>query len=341
VRVEVEDTDTEIQACYEAGWTDGLPVIPPTRSRVDAMLGRLVSEAADVIAVLPPGGGEATLERVAANAVMAGCLPSYFPVVVAAVRAVADPEFNAEGLLTTVHSASPLLLVNGPISRAIGMNGEAGALGAGNRANATIGRALQLCCRNIAGARPGELDATTLAHPGKYSYCFTEHPHSPWPELAVDRGFRPEESAVTVYGADAPLCIVEMGRPDPESVLTTIAAAVAIPGTYNAYFRGELWLVLSPDHAEIISSHGWSKADIGRFMFEHAQLRAGFLRNRGLYGYHRNQPAWVDEAEPDEMIPIMDSPERLVVTVSGGGFGGYTAVIFGLGGFSVTKRVDT
>jgi hypothetical protein len=232
--------------------------------------------------------------------------------------------------------------VNGPLAQEVGMNGEASALGAGNRANATIGRALRLCCRNIAAARPGELDATTIGHPGTYTYCFTEHPESPWPALSVDRGFSPDESTVTVYGADAPICITEMARPDPESILRTVAAAAAIPGTYNAYYRRELWLVLSPDHANIICRAGWTKADVGRFVFESASIPASFLRTRGSYGYHRDEsePQWIYEAEPDQRIPIVDAPERVVVTVAGGSFGGYTAIIFGMGGISVTVPVE-
>jgi hypothetical protein len=328
--------DLLLEHCYDAGWTDGLPVVPPTPERVEAMLGGMVARSDEVVTTLDPGGGEATYEKIAANAVLAGCLPTFFPVVVAAVRAIAQPEFDLGDVLTTVHSQSPLLLVSGPVAQEVGMNGGASALGAGNRANATIGRALLLCCRNIAGARPGALDATTLAHPGNYSYCYTENFDSPWPALSVDRGFRADESAVTVYAADAPLCIAEMGRPSPEGVLLTIAKAAAIPGTYNSYQREELWLVLSPDHANIIAGAGWSKADIARFVYEHARVPGDLLRTTGLYGYAElRPPAWLDDVEAGDMIAVVDSPRRVVVTVAGGPFGGYTAVIFG-SGVSVT-----
>jgi hypothetical protein len=303
------------------------------------MLGDSRERRGEVVAVLPPAGADATFELIAANAVMAGCRPEYFPVVIAAVQALADPELGLEDLLTTVHSAAPLVLVSGPLAQEIGMNGGASVLGSGNRANATIGRAVQLCCQNIAGARPGGLDAATIGHPGKYSYCFTEHPASPWPPLAEDRGFNYPLSTVTIYGADAPLCITEMARPNPEGILRTVAAAAAIPGTYNAYHRRELWLVLSPDHALIISSEGWAKSDVAQYIYDHARMRAAFLRERGSYGYYRTSPPWVSEAAPDDMIPIVDSPDRVIATVAGGPFGGYTAIIFGLGGVSVTKPI--
>ena len=332
----------DIQACYELGWTDGLPVIPPTPERVDAMLGDSAARRHHEIATLLPSGGIATLEKVAANAVMAGCLPSSFPVVVAAVRAAAEPSLGLEAILTTVHSCSPMLLVSGPLASEVGMNGGTGALGAGNRANATIGRALLLCMQNIAGARPGGLDPATLGHPGKYSFCYTENTAlSPWEPLSVERGFPPDQSVVTVFGADAPLCIAEMGRPDPESILTTIAESAAIPGSYNAFFREELWLVMGPDHANIIADAGWSKADVRRFIYEHARLPAGRLRRSGLHGFAEVPPysEALKGAAHDDLISIVDHPERVVVTVAGGPYGGYTAIVFGMGS-SVTQPVE-
>lgn len=330
--------DSDLEACYAAGWTDGLPVVPPTTRRVDAMLGPRVSRADEPIVSLAPGRGAATLRKIAANAVMAGCLPTYLPVVEAAVRAVAEPSFALESCVTTVHSQSPMLLVNGPIAGALEMNGGAGALGAGNRANASIGRALSLCIRNIGLAIPGGLDATTLGHPGKYSYCFTESSASPWPHFHADRGFAAEESTVTVYAADAPLCLCDYGRTAAEELLLTIAESVAVPGTYNAFFREDLWLVMAPEHAEIIDSDGWSKADVCRFMYEHARLPTATLRHRGLYGFADRsvRRAWLDQA--DDMVPIVDSPDRVNIAVAGGPYGGYTAVIFG-SGISVTRLV--
>ncbi|MEZ5099987.1 MAG: hypothetical protein R3C15_09365 [Thermoleophilia bacterium] len=333
----------DVEACFAAGWTDGLPVVPPTRERVERMLGAWADRRGEVVCVLAPQGGHATLEKVAANAVMAGCLPEHLPIVVAALKAASEPRFSLYDILTTVHSMCPLLLVGGPLAREVGMNGGVNALGHGNRANATIGRALNLCFLNIGNARPGGLDPTTIGHPGHYAYCYTENvDESPWPELHVERGLAADDSAVTVYAADAPVCVAEMGTPTPEHVLRTVAECAAIPGTYNTFFRGELWLVMSPEHANVIASAGWSRADAQAFLFEHARLRADRLWDRGLYAFADQvlRPAWLDEAEPGDLIPIVESPERITITVAGGPYGGYTSIVFGEINGSVTRRIE-
>lgn len=339
----MQGIETHIETCYSHGWTDGLPVVPPTATLVAAMLEASGSDAATLVCELPPAGGEATLERIAANAVMAGCLPEYFPVVVSAVSAAADESFHLYDILTTVHSMCPLLLLSGPHARELGVNGGANALGQGNRANATIGRAVSLCFQNIGGARPGGLDPATIGHPGKYSYCYTENTElSPWPELHVERGFAPGASTVTLYPADAPLCVAEMGIPEPEHVLRTVAECAAIPGTYNAFFRGELWLVMSPEHANVIAQAGWSKQDARQYLFDNARIRAGDLGDRGLYAFADDvmRPAWLDEAEADDMIPLVESPDQVTITVAGGAYGGYTSIVFGELAGSVTREVD-
>lgn len=338
----MDATAAEIENCHARGWTDGLPVVPPTETLVDAMLGARAGERATVVCDLPPAGGAATLERIAANAVMAGCLPEHLPVVVAAVEAAAEESFHLYDVLTTVHSMCPLLLVSGPLARELEMNGGVNALGQGNRANASIGRALSLCFQNIGGARPGGLDPATIGHPGKYSYCYTENTElSPWPELHVDRGLAPSTSAVTLYPGDAPLCVAEMGTAEPEHILRTVAECAAIPGTYNAFFRGELWLVMSPEHANVIAGAGWSKADAREFLFAHARIRAGDLKDRGLYAFADDvlRPPWLDEAADGDMIPLVEAPDRITITVAGGPYGGYTSIVFGEIGGSVTREI--
>ena len=307
------------------------------------MLGRWSAHRHEPIVAMPPADGIATYEKIAANAVMAGCLPSYFPIVLTAVEALAQPDFRAYDLLTTVHSMGPLMVVSGPIADCVGMNGGANALGQGNRANATIGRALALCASNIGGARPGGLDPGTIGHPGKYTYCYTENTElSPWPALSVERGYSENDSTVTLYAADAPLCVAEMGTPSPEHVLRTIAECARIPGTYNTFTRGELWLVMSPEHARIVDSGGWGRREIGEYLYEHVRIRAGDLRDRGLYGFADSltRPEWLDDTKPDELVPIIRGPEEVVVTVAGGGYGGYTAIVFGDIGGSITRRVE-
>ncbi len=333
----------EIERCHASGWTDGLPVVPPTPELVEAMLGPRGARREDVVCELAPAGGAATLERIAANAVMAGCLPEHFPVVVAAIGAAAEESFHLYDVLTTVHSMCPLLLVSGPLARELQMNGGVNALGQGNRANASIGRALALCWQNIGGARPGGLDPATIGHPGKYSYCYTENTElSPWPELHIDRGFAPEQSTVTLYAADAPLCVAEMGTATPEHILRTVAECAAIPGTYNAFFRGELWIVMSPEHANVLDGAGWSKADARQYLFDNARIRARDLSDRGLYAFADDvlRPAWLDEAGADDMIPLVDSVDDVTITVAGGPYGGYTSIVFGEIGGSVTRQID-
>ena len=339
----METRASDIETCHERGWTDGLPVVPPTPELVNAMLASTRDDPASVVCHLPPARGEATLERIAANAVMAGCLPEHLPVLVTALRAAADDTFHLYDILTTVHSMCPLLLVSGPLAREIDMNGGVNALGQGNRANASLGRALSLCFRNIGGARPGGLDPATIGHPGKYSYCYTENSElSPWPELHVERGHAADASTVTLYPADAPLCVAEMGNADPEHILRTVAECAAIPGTYNAFFRGELWLVMSPEHANAIAHAGWSKDDAKQYLFDHARIRAGDLRDRGLYAFADDvlRPPWLDEAEPDDMIPIVETADRVTITVAGGPYGGYTSIVFGELAGSITREIE-
>ncbi|MBV9120638.1 MAG: hypothetical protein JOZ39_08005 [Chloroflexi bacterium] len=332
-----ESADDLIEACYEAGWTDGLPVVPPTPARVDKMLGPSIGRREEVVAVLAPAGGVATLERIAANAVMAGCLPEYLPLVEAAVRAVADPRFMLDGVVGTEYSASPLLLIEGPAAKSVGLNGRAACLGSGSRANATIGRALNLCLQNIAGARAGEMEMKTFSHPGRYSYCFTENlDASPWPSLSVDRGFGTDDTTLTAYHGDAPLFLIDLGRRAPEDVLMTIADSMTIPGSYHAFFRWEMWLVMSPTHAGIMGDAGWSRRDVANFLYEHARVPARRLRNRGMLAVR--EASWLAEADDDDMLPIIDSPDNLTIVVAGGEFGPYSALIFGRGG-SVTIRV--
>lgn len=331
----------DIEACFAAGWTDGRPVVPPTRERVERMLGPWAARRDELVAVLAPGQGRATVEKIAANAVMAGCLPEHLPVVLEAVRAIAEPAFCLEDVVTTVHSVSPLLVVTGPLAEKLEMNGGGNALGHGNRANATIGRALMLVIQNIGMARPGGLDATTIGHPGKFGFCFTESAESPWQPLHVDRGLAAEDSAVTAYGADGPFCICDFGRPTPEELIESLADSLAMPGSYNAFFRDELWIVMSPEHADGVARHGWSKADVRQAFWERARVPAGRLKRRSLYGFADAviAPDWYEGAEDGDLIPLCRRPDQVVVLCAGGPYGGYSAGILGMVG-SVTRKIE-
>lgn len=324
-----------VEECYARGWTDGLPVVPPTASRVDRMMASF-DDHDEVVAVLAPSGALVTRRLVAANAVMAGCLPEHLPVVEAAVRAVARPEFNLDRVLTTASSQSPVLLVNGPMARSLGLGGDAEALGSGRRGPATIGRALMLVLTNLASY--GDAEHATLGNPARRGFCFTESvSHSPWSTWHDERGHDPLDSWVTVFPAEPPLMIVDMGHDDPEAVLRTICESISIPGTYNAFFRQGMWLVLSPQHAATFARHGWSRADVARAVQERAGLAAARLRDRGLYGYIDEllPPDWL---RTDGRVPVVADVDDLVVLVAGAEFGGYTAALFGEG-HTVTEPV--
>src|SRR5881396_269418 len=223
-RVELARLEDEHEAIFARGWTDGLPVVPPTEERVLAMLAGSTRAPDEVVATVAPDLVECTVEKVAINAVMAGCKPEYLPVVLAAVEAACTDEFNVHGLLATTYFSGPVVIVNGPIARAIGMNSGGNVLGQGNRANATIGRALQLVIRNVGGGRPGEVDRATLGNPGKYTFCFAEdEAGSPWEPLHVERGLPPGRSAVTLFAGEGPRGVVDQLSRTPESLARSLA----------------------------------------------------------------------------------------------------------------------
>ena len=331
-----------IERCYRLGWTDGLPVVPPTAGRVRAMIKASGRRPEEVVATIGPAHVPATVEKIAANAVMAGCLPDYFPVVLASVAAVAAPAVSGMGI--TIHSVTPMVIVNGPVRLKLDFNFGANALGSGNRANATVGRALHLVLRNVGGMRSGGLDAATLGHPGKYTYCFAENEEAnPWDPLHVERGFARDQDAVTVYQADAPLCLAHMGNEAGEAILATLADALPLAGTYNMFFQQELFIVLSPEHASLIASDGLSKAEVRRLLFEKSARRAVDLVGKGMFGVASAEygPDWMRDAAFDrtEKVSIVRDPSQITLVVAGRDIGGYSAVIFG-SGVSVTREVD-
>ena len=263
---------------YRMGLTDGLPVVPPTRERVAAMLGNRDPER--VVATLPPMQNRATARNLAACAVMAGCRPMDFDVLKAATAAVAEPEFNLFGIQTTTGAATPMLIVNGPVVHRLGLNAGANALGPGTRANASIGRALQFVLRTIGGADPGRGDKATMGQPGKFTLCCAENAlDSPWEPLHVNRGFLAEQSTVTVVGAVGTVEVVDAESADAQGVLTTMARSMTIAGNLgkdNLLGSGEPLLLVAPEHAGIIGrTHTRRQAQ--EFLFQQAQLRVDLL----------------------------------------------------------------
>src|SRR5438552_14953652 len=240
-----------IEELYARGVTDGLPVVPPTPERVARAVEAAGRAADELVAEVPPNYGRATVEKIAVNAVMAGCRPEYLPVVIAAVDAICDPAFDLHGVSATTNAPTPLVVINGPVRGKLGVNCAAGVFGPGWRANATIGRAVRLVCVNLGGARPGVVSMSTLAHPGRYTYCIGEHEEaSPWESLAVEHGFAASQSVVAGLAADAPLGVYAQHSRPPDHLLPTLAASMAVVSHHRMTHWGDTLLVLSPEHAK-------------------------------------------------------------------------------------------
>lgn len=333
-----------IEHYYEQGYSDGLPVVPPTQEKIDHIVDLLGGDPSYVECKVAPRWGELTREVLAINMVMAGCLPAYAPVVRAAILALTDAPFNLNGVQSTTHVASPLLVVNGPIANELGMNGGANAFGSGNRANATIGRAIRLIMLNVGGAWPGDLDKSTLGHPGKYTYCVAENEgQSPLAPYHVERGYKPEDSTVFVLAAEAPHSVTNHVANDPEGILDTICSAMSTIASNTAVLGGHMAVVLGLEHANTIAQHGWNRADIRNYIFMNHGNRFIDLAYGHRYGrvYNRNLPKWY-KREDETRIPIIHDPENIHLFVMGGEAGRFSAVIPGWGHMSapVLKPVD-
>jgi AhpC/TSA family len=325
----------ELEEMFERGWTDGLPAIPPTRERVDAMLaGR---DPAESFGEMPPAMAEVSLERVAACAVLAGCRPEYFPVVVAAVQAVLEPAFNVGGQAVTTQPAGQVMVVNGPVRGAIGLNGSVGALGPGWRANMTIGRALRLVVSLTGGGFPGRLDRSTLGQPGKIGVCFAEDEESsPWEPLHVGRGHEAGRSVVTVFGADSPLSISDHRSTGPDELARVLAEGAAATWSPTWWpLGGSSLFVLCPEHARSFAEWGWSKQRVREAIFEAARRPARALR------WGETTPL-VNAAGDDEIVGKWADVEDVVLVVAGGEAGRFSAVFgpcLGMDAQPVSKEV--
>lgn len=259
-RLQLGEREDVHETAFARGWSDGLPVIPPTEARVRAMLSGTSHEADEVIALMPPAFAEVTVEKVAVNAVMAGCRPEYLPVVLAAVSATASETFNIHGVAATTHFVGPVIIVNGPVTHAIGMNPGGNALGPGNRANLTIGRAVSLIVRNIGGARPGEIDRSTLGSPGKLSFCFAEEESSsPWEPLSTERGVPVRRSAVTLFAGVGPQPVVDQKSRTPDSLASSLALSLRTMAHAKLASRSDAVVVIAPEHAALFGRAGWDK----------------------------------------------------------------------------------
>jgi hypothetical protein len=300
----------------ERGWTDGLPIVPPTEDAVREFLRWTDHDPHEVVGVLPPRQGEATIDRIAANAVMAGCRPEYFPVVVAALEALADPLFNLDSIQATTHPVAPLVVVNGPITRELEINAGYNAFGQGFRANLTIGRAVRLVLMNIGGGTPGSGDRATQGSPAKIAYCVAENEaESPWEPLHVEAGLARDVSTVTVFGCEGPHNIQDHYSATGLGILRVIAGSMGQAGSNNLLARGWPLLSLGPEHAATIARDGLSKRAVKDFLFEHARYPLARLGDE--YRRHLLERRRVADA-PDAMVPIVRAAEDISVIVVGG-----------------------
>ncbi len=340
-RVEVPDSFEAVQDyCWEQGWTDGMPVVPPTEDAVRRMLSGYGEDPSLSLGVIQPRNAKVTLEKVAINAVMAGCVPEYFPVVVAAVQAVLQEEFNVAGVSATTGGGAPVIIVNGPIAKELGINSDAGCFGPGYRANASIGRALRLVIRNLGGLIPGEMDKATLSTPGRYSFCFAENEdRSPWEPRHIELGYGPSDSILTIIGIRSVYTVMETTVPTGIGVLQTIVSTMKSGGVSNYYQIGtgaQIVLVLCPEHAHDIASSGLSKGDVREFIYQNARMPVRQLKDVAHWG-NRNWPAWVDQDNPETLVPIVRSVGDIVV-VTAGGDGRHSAWLAGWGVTRVVTR---
>jgi hypothetical protein len=303
------------------GWTDGLPIIPPTEDLVQAMLDASPAPAERVLGRLPPRNGTVTVEKVAINAVMAGCRPAYFPVVLAAVKAVLQPQFNAGAITTTTGGAAPVVIVSGPIAGRLGIHSGTAVLGSGHRANATIGRALRLTMRNLGGASADTMEKSTHGWPGKYTMCLAENAaRNPWEPLHVELGFAPDTSIVVVVAARGIITVVEASQESGLGDLETLVSSMRGEGIsgYAYQARGASpVVVLGPEHAAEIAAAGFSRKAVKEYIFQHARMPLGQLRDRGHWGARSWPEDWEHQPE-DFLVPLVTSPDTLILVVAGG-----------------------
>ena len=331
-RYAVEDYQEALDLCYQRGWTDGLPVVPPTESAVRAMLDAVGLEPDAQVAFITNRQVAISAEKVAINAVMAGCRPEYMPVVVAAIEGIADPRWGYHGPATSTGSAAVLTIVNGPIARRLDVNAGDNLFGPGWRANATIGRAIRLVMRNVVGTLPGRLDRGTFGHPGRYTYVIAENEaESPWTPLHVERiGCRPTDSAVTVMAALSPIQFYNQLSATAAGVLGTACDAMRYPGQVG---QPNYCVVLAGEHMRTIAADGWSKADIRKFIFENTtNTIAHFKRTARI-------PGEVKPGDETATRSLVISPDDILVVAAGGRAGSFSCYIPGWGGRTSSEAV--
>jgi len=315
-----DDFDAINALCLERGWSDGLPIVPPTAERVERMLEFCDHPLNEPIAKIAPRYGEATPLRLAANAVMAGCRPEYFPLYMLAIEAMCEEPFNLYGVQATTHPCAPLAIFNGPVAREIGLNAGHNAFGPGTPANATLGRAIRLALLNIGGALPGAGDMSTFGAPSKFSYCVAENEQAnPWEPLHVERGFPADATTVTVIGAEPPHNVNDHESLSAEGILTTIAGTMAVTGSNDIFYDAQPVVVMGPEHAKTVADGGFSKNDAKRFLQKHATIPLGRFSKENIQRRFRTTlKDRYGDAPLDTPVPALRRAEDLIIVVIGG-----------------------
>ena len=322
--IQLADLEDDAEGCYERGWSDGLPVIPPTRVRVIRMLKGTDRSPGEIIGNIPPDNAPCTIEKVAINAVLAGCKPEYFPIVLASVQAALQDKFCMHGLLCTTYFSGPVMIVNGPVVQQVGLNNGINALGQGSRANATIGRALQLLIRNVGGGVPGGIDRAVMGNPGKYTFCFAEdESDADWSTLAQDRGFERNESVINLFAGEGLQPIVDQKSRDPDSLARNMAASLRAVVNTKLYGVADAVLVVCPEHRRVFREGGWNKDDLKNALYDNL-MTPGSELILGAQGIAEGMP---EKFENKVIGKFRD--DGLHITSTGSKAGMFSAIISG------------
>jgi hypothetical protein len=318
-KIDLEDDLELINDYYYANnWGDGLPIISPTQPRIDKMLGHLLPIKNKIVTNLPPGYGDATIELIAVNAVMAGCKPKDLPILIAATDAMADPQFNLSALQPSTNPVAIWVIVSGAISSENRFNMSINCLGEGNQANATIGRAIRLILRNLGGALPGEMDRSTHGQPGRYSFCCMENAEkTPWGSFHIARGFNVHQTSVTVVAIEGTMNMNSHSK-DPDELIQVFAKTMIHPPSNEYTHGGEPWLIIGPEHAEILVYKGYSKLQIQEKLWHLSKMKGLEMAERDFIRAKNSRSTELGELNGDSLLPISKKPEEIQLLVCGG-----------------------
>jgi len=334
-----QDPRELIEAYYEAGWTDGLPVVPPSAASIEVMLAAGGLRGDEVIGEIAGRNTVVVADKVAINAVMAGCRPEYLPIVAAAIKGLCHPDFAFHGPASSTGGSAMVLIVNGPLARRLEINSGNNAFGQGHRPNATIGRAVRLTMMNVMNTRPGLLDRATLGNPGKYSFCFAEHEEDhPWEPLHVARGLRAEDSAVTVFASNSLYQVYNQLAATPEPLLLCFADALCNLGLPNVKGFNQALVVFAGEHTDVLRGARWSRKQVQQFLVEHARRRVADFKRAGRL------PGAVEAADETAWRHLFERPEDILIACAGGRAGSWSACLPGWGNKwtrAVTTRIET